>query len=248
MQPTIEGVSRFANLPGLRMHYVEAGPANGAPVILLHGFPEFWYSWRFQIPALAAAGYRVVAPDQRGYNLSGKEDPYDLDTLTRDVANLQDAPGIARSHIVGHDWGGAVAWAFAAAYPARTDRLVVMNAPHLNAYQDTIRRLPRQLLKSWYVAFFQILRLPEWSMHAGRLSRAATYPRSDPRRAYVGAGRRAVQAGLGAARRAQGNGRVVQGARAKYHGPRRACTADAHRAPDTRHLGRARLCPGSRLQ
>jgi len=159
--------SRFIDLPGLRMHYVEAGPPDGVPVILLHGFPEFWYSWRLQIPVLATAGYRVIAPDQRGYNLSDKDGPYDLDTLTGDVAHLQDALGLAHSHVAGHDWGGAVAWAFAAAYPARVDKLTILNAPHLNAYEDAARRHPRQLLKSWYVYAFQIPRLPEWGLRAG---------------------------------------------------------------------------------
>jgi len=160
-------IQHYVDLRGLRMHYAEAGPPDGAPIILLHGFPEFWYSWRLQIPALAAAGYRVIAPDQRGYNLSSKDGPYDIATLTADIAHLQDALGIASSHIAGHDWGGAVAWAFAAAYPERTDRLVILNAPHLNAYEDTVRRHPRQLLKSWYILFFQLPRLPEWSLRAG---------------------------------------------------------------------------------
>ncbi len=157
-------VESYAELPGLRLHYVTAGPTDGQPVILLHGFPEFWYSWRFQIPALAAAGYRVIAPDQRGYNLSGKGGPYDVATLAGDVAHLQETLGIASSHIVGHDWGGGVAWAFAAMYPQRTRRLVIMNAPHLDAYQDTVRRHPRQILKSWYMLFFQLPAVPEWSI------------------------------------------------------------------------------------
>lgn len=161
-----EASEHFANLPGLRMHYAEAGPPDGAPIILLHGFPEFWYSWRLQIPALAAAGYRVSVPDQRGYNLTGKSGPYDLVTLTGDIARPQDALGLARSHVAGHDWGGAVAWAFAAAYPRRTDKLAILNAPHPNAYMDMLRKHPRQLLKSWYIYAFQIPRLPEWALCA----------------------------------------------------------------------------------
>jgi len=156
----------FADLPGLHMHYVEAGPLDGTPVILLHGFPEFWYSWRLQIPALAAAGYRVIAPDQRGYNLTDKHGPYDIATLIGDIAHLQDALGLARSHVADHDWGGVVAWAFAAAYPARTAKLAILNAPHPNAFQDAPRRHPRQLLKSWYVYAFQIPRLPEWGLRS----------------------------------------------------------------------------------
>lgn len=157
-------VERDVDLPGLRMHCVMAGPEDGQPVILLHGFPEFWYSWRFQIVALARAGYRVIAPDQRGYNLSGKAGPYDLATLTGDVAHLQDALGVSASHVMGHDWGGAVAWAFAVVFPRRVDRLVIMNAPHINAYMDALKRHPKQILKSWYVYVFQLPHLPEWSI------------------------------------------------------------------------------------
>ena len=152
----------FAQLPSLRLHYVAAGPNDGTPIVLLHGFPEFWYSWRFQIPALAAAGYRVIAPDQRGYNLSDKHGPYDFITLAQDIANLQDALGLQRSHIVGHDWGGGVAWAFASLYPERTDQLIILNAPHFNAYEDTLRHHPVQVLKSWYILFFQMPLVPEW--------------------------------------------------------------------------------------
>src|SRR5579864_714122 len=153
----------FVDLPGLRMHYVSAGPPDGEAIILLHGFPEFWYSWRFQIPALARSGYRVVAPDQRGYNLSAKDGPYDVGTLTGDVAHLQDALGLASSHIVGHDCGGAIAWAFAAAFPARTRKLIILNAPQGDAFGDTLRRHPQQIVKSWYILFFQLPFLPELS-------------------------------------------------------------------------------------
>lgn len=151
----------YAQLPGLRLHYITSGPRDGEPVILLHGFPEFWYSWRFQIPALAEAGYRVIAPDQRGYNLTDKNGPYDTTTLSGDIAHLQDALGVTSSHVIGHDWGGAIAWTFAARFPQRTRKLVILNAPHPNAYLDTIRRHPRQILLSWYIYFFQIPALPE---------------------------------------------------------------------------------------
>src|SRR4028119_1123949 len=96
-----------------RLHVVEAGPEDGPLVILLHGFPEFWYGWRKQIGPLAAAGFRVVAPDQRGYGLSDKPrglDAYNLDRLAGDVIGLIDALGRDRAHVVGHDWGGNVAW------------------------------------------------------------------------------------------------------------------------------------------
>ncbi|MBI5091216.1 MAG: alpha/beta fold hydrolase [Candidatus Hydrogenedentes bacterium] len=157
----IEPVERFVQLPGLRMHYAVAGPEAGRPIILLHGFPEFWYSWRFQIPALVQAGFRVYMPDQRGYNLTDKHGPYDVGTLTLDIAQFQDALGIARCPIAGHDWGAVVAWAFAARFPERVEKLVVMNGPHPNAYLDACRRHFAQIRKSWYIYFFQLPWLPE---------------------------------------------------------------------------------------
>lgn len=166
MSPSAQPSTGFLDLPNLRLHYAAAGQEDGVPVILLHGFPEFWYSWRFQTPALAAAGFRAIAPDQRGYNLSGKDGPFDLATLTGDIAHLQDALGLADAHIVGHDWGGAVAYAFAAWHPQRTRKLVVMNAPHYNAYLDTIKRAPAQSFKSWYIYFFQLPWLAERSLRA----------------------------------------------------------------------------------
>ncbi len=143
------------------MGYLEAGALNGEPVILLHGFPEFHYSWRLQWPALADAGFRVIAPDQRGYNLTGKAPPYDIDTLTQDIADLQDALGIARSHIVGHDWGGVVSYAFAARFPQRVNRLVILNVPHPDAYLDAVPKCVKQVAKSWYVYAFQLPNFPE---------------------------------------------------------------------------------------
>jgi len=109
------------------------GDPAGPPAILLHGFPEFWYSWRHQMPALAAAGYRVIAPDQRGYNRTSKTGPFGVDTLAADIRALQEALSIERSDIVGHDWGAIVAWAFPAYYPQHTRKLVILNGPHPEA-------------------------------------------------------------------------------------------------------------------
>ena len=137
--------------------------------MLLHGFPEFWYSWRHQIPALAEAGYRVVAPDMRGYNCSEKPsgvDAYHVDELVADVAGLVRAFDRESAHIVGHDWGGLVAWQTAIDRPSVVDRLAVLNAPHPSAYERALRSNPAQLGKSWYVGFFQLPKLPEWSLGA----------------------------------------------------------------------------------
>lgn len=159
-KPPPQLVHRYAQLGEIRLHYVEAG--EGPLVVLLHGFPDFWYSWRHQIPVLAAAGYRVIAPDMRGYNESDKPDgvrAYGIDRLVDDVGRLIDHLDAPRAHVVGHDWGGVVAWNFAMQQPAKVDRLVVLNAPHPRRY---VRSLPsRQALKSWYVLFFQLPWLPE---------------------------------------------------------------------------------------
>lgn len=146
----------YVALPGLRMHVVTAGPHDGAPVILLHGFPEFWYSWRFQIRALAAAGFRVIAPDQRGYNLTDKHGPYDVATLVGDIVHLQDALGATATHVVGHDWGAVVAWSLAAMHSNRVRTLAILNGPHPNAYVETLTRFPKQLAMSWYIGMFQL--------------------------------------------------------------------------------------------
>jgi pimeloyl-ACP methyl ester carboxylesterase len=131
--------------------------------VLLHGFPEFWYAWRHQIPALAEAGFHVVAPDMRGYNLSDRPreiDAYRLPILARDVARLIDALGYKRAHVAGHDWGGGVAWAFAIRYPEMLDRFVALNIPHPEAMTRALR-MPSQWLRSSYMFFFQLPWLPE---------------------------------------------------------------------------------------
>ena len=168
----------FIQTNGIRLHVVQHGPIDGPLVILLHGFPEFWYGWRKQIPALAAAGYRVWAPDQRGYNLSDKPkgiDAYTLDQLVADVIGLIDAAGCAKAYLVGHDWGAAVAWWTAIKYQQRVRKLVVSNVPHPIVMNRTVRRNFAQLRKSWYIFFFQIPWLPERLLRASNwlsLSRA----------------------------------------------------------------------------
>ena len=149
---------------GVRLHFVEQG--EGPLVVLLHGFPEFWYSWRHQIPALAEAGFRVIAPDQRGYNTSEKPPgvrSYRIEHLADDIAALIEHAGESRAVVVGHDWGGAVAWAVSMLRPEVVEKLVVLNAPHPGALQREFRRL-RQLARSWYVFFFQLPWLPEAAM------------------------------------------------------------------------------------
>lgn len=162
MQSQVEHHHVTAN--GIRLHVVQAGPQDGPLVILLHGFPEFWYGWRAQIPFLAEAGYRVWAPDQRGYNLSDKPKgiaSYNLDELAADVVGLIDAAGREKACLVGHDWGAAVTWWTAARYPERLERMVIINVPHGKVMQQHLRRNLAQLRKSWYIFFFQLPWLPE---------------------------------------------------------------------------------------
>ena len=174
---------RYADLGDVRLHYVEAG--EGPLVVLLHGFPEFWYSWRHQIPALAAAGFRVVAPDMRGYNLSDKPggvQAYRVELLTRDVERLIRACGAERAVVVGHDWGAIVAWLFAMREPAMLERLVIMNGPHPVAMMRDMLN-PLQLARSAYVFFFQLPWLPELAAQAGGFASLRWMLRTDPLRA-----------------------------------------------------------------
>jgi pimeloyl-ACP methyl ester carboxylesterase len=155
---------------GVRLHYVTAG--TGPLVVLLHGFPEFWYCWRRLILDLATR-FRVVAPDMRGYGASDKPKrvrDYKLDVLSKDVAELIHALGETKAHVVAHDWGGAVAWDTASRRPEVVDRLVVLNAPHPAKFQQGLRTW-RQLKKSWYMFAFQLPWFPEWMMTRDRASR-----------------------------------------------------------------------------
>ncbi len=146
----------------VRLHVVTAGPADAPAVILLHGFPEDGRAWEHQIGPLVEAGFRVIVPDLRGYHLSEKPagvTAYRIDRLVQDVVRLMDLLGDPRTHLVGHDWGGIIAWAVAMRHPERVARLVILNAPHPAAGGTFLK--PAQLRKSWYVGFFQLPWLPE---------------------------------------------------------------------------------------
>ena len=148
----------------LTLHAVAAGPKDGPVVVLLHGFPEFWYGWHRQIEPLAAAGFRVVVPDQRGYDLSSKPSgvpAYALTELVSDVIAIADHLGQERIFLAGHDWGAAVAWSAALLHPQRVAKLVVLNVPHPSVMRKFLITNPRQLLRSWYMFFFQLPWLPE---------------------------------------------------------------------------------------
>ncbi|HEY0778619.1 MAG TPA: alpha/beta hydrolase [Gemmatirosa sp.] len=153
---------------GVRLHYVARGAGSG--VLLLHGFPDFWYGWRNQLAAIADAGFRAVAIDLRGYNLSQRPvrvDAYALDRLAGDVVALAAALGGGRVHVVGHDWGGAIAWRVAMRHPDAVDRLAILNAPHPQRFGELLRT-PAQALRSWYVGAVQVPLVPELLLGARR--------------------------------------------------------------------------------
>lgn len=160
----IEARSVLAN--GVRFHCATAG--EGPLVLLLHGFPERWFSWEGPLEALAAAGYRAVAPDLRGYGLSERPSSgYDIDTLSADVAALIRALGETRATVIGHDWGGAITWAAAERHPDVIARYAVLNCPHPWVLRNVgLFGSPRQLARSWYILFFGLPWLPEqWLSH-----------------------------------------------------------------------------------
>ena len=176
----------------IELHAVAAGPPSGPLVILLHGFPEFWYSWHRQIEPLASAGFRVVVPDQRGYNQSSKprgSAAYALPLLTSDLIAIADQLHAEKFSLVGHDWGAAVAWSAAILHPDRVAKLAILNVPHPSVLFRYLRKNPRQLRRSWYMFFFQLPWLPEAAFSAfhfrlgvnslARSSRPGTFSEQD---------------------------------------------------------------------
>ena len=177
----------------VKLHAVAAGPKQGPVVVLLHGFPEFWYGWRKQIEPLASAGLRVIVPDQRGYNLSSK--PFDVASyaipeLVSDVMAIADQLGQQEIFLAGHDWGAAVAWSAAILHPERIAKLVILNVPHPSVMRRYVFTF-RQTRRSWYMFFFQLPWLPEalfsdWDFRMGtdalvNSSRPGTFSADDLR-------------------------------------------------------------------
>ena len=156
----------YVQLDGIRMHYAQAGHGPRL-LVLLHGFPECWWSWRHQLrlfrddPALAAQ-FTIIAPDMRGYNETDRPSwGYELDVLVRDVVALLRALGHARAIVAGHDWGGNIAWSLAIARPDVVERLIALNIPHPALFAEAARTNWRQIRRSWYILFFQLPFLPE---------------------------------------------------------------------------------------
>jgi pimeloyl-ACP methyl ester carboxylesterase len=188
----------YADIGDQRLHYVEAG--EGPLIVLLHGFPEFWYGWRLQIKPLAAAGFRVVAPDLCGYNLSSKPDgvaAYDTGPLAADIRGLVQERGGGSALLVGHDWGGTVAWATAMAHPEVVNRLAILNAAHPRRLLQGLHH-PDQLRRSWYFFFFDVPELPEGVVHANRWHFPPALPARRPPGLHAG-GDRPLRRGVVAA-------------------------------------------------
>ena len=171
----------------IKLHVLTDGSETGPSVVLLHGFPEFHYGWRKQIPALANAGFRVIVPDQRGYNLSDKPkgiSAYDVDILAKDIIGLLDHFGIEKTFLVGHDWGAVVAWTLALNHPERFKKLAILNVPHPDVMTRFILENAEQRKRSWYVFFFQIPFFVEWVLRRNNFRNMA--------RMLVGSGRKST--------------------------------------------------------
>jgi pimeloyl-ACP methyl ester carboxylesterase len=154
----------------LRFHIVEAGEQGDPVLLLLHGFPEFWFAWRDYINVFASLGYHVIAPDQRGYNLSERPrgvGSYVARKLAADAVGILDSVGAMQATVIGHDWGGHVAWTMAELHPHRLNKLVILNAAHPRVMARNVLFNPRQILKSWYGLFFQLPLLPELFLSLG---------------------------------------------------------------------------------
>src|SRR5262245_38080842 len=155
---------RVLHINGIALHVVLAGPPRGKPLVFLHGFPEFWFGWRGQIDHFVSSGYRLIIPDQRGYNLSDKPAgiaSYSIDVLAKDVISILDTVAVSKAFVGGHDWGAAVAWYLAARYPEKISRIAMLSAPHPRVFIKNLILNSAQLWKSWYMLLFQFPWLSE---------------------------------------------------------------------------------------
>ena len=196
-QPKLK--DRYADVNGVRLHYVENG--KGDLIVFLHGFPEFWYAWKDVVTELGTS-HRAVAVDMRGYNLSSKPeavDQYRMPLLVEDVRGLADKLGAKKFTLVGHDWGGVVAWSFAAAHPELLDYLIVINAPHPTVFSREFAKNPDQQKASAYFGLFTspaaeaTLSANNYQMLLGLIQGWAT---DQDRKEYVAAWKRGLSGGL----------------------------------------------------
>ena len=163
--PDIPSVERtFREVNDVTLHVVSAGDPVDPVVVLLHGFPEFWYGWSEYIEWFVQSGYRVLVPDQRGYNRSAKPDgirPYRVATIAEDIVALLSTEACGSAHLIGHDWGGTVAWHVALRSPDTVDRLGIINMPHPTVFTEALQSNPRQRQKSQYIYSLQQPNRPE---------------------------------------------------------------------------------------
>jgi pimeloyl-ACP methyl ester carboxylesterase len=162
--------SSLVETNGIRLHVVQAGPVDGPPVVLLHGFPEFWWTWHAQLKALAQAGFRVIVPDQRGFGRSDKPpriEDYRSQERLADIVGLLDALGHRDVYLAGHDFGGFVAWNLAIRHPERVRKLVVFNVAHPEVYRSPPPPEPGHETTNWFRYFFQLPWLPELALRSG---------------------------------------------------------------------------------
>jgi len=165
--------SQTISTNGINLHYVSRG--EGKLMLMLHGFPEFWYSWRYQIEEFAK-NYRVVALDLRGYNYSDRpsaRSAYKMEEFIKDIEGVIKGLGYENCILVAHDWGGAIAWSFAYERREMVEKLIVMNIPHPLLFQKGLKSY-RQLLRSWYIFFFQLPLLPELYLRQNNYERIGT--------------------------------------------------------------------------
>ncbi|GAB4480027.1 MAG: epoxide hydrolase EphM [Thermoflexibacter sp.] len=156
---------RYIPTNGIQLHIAEAGDKGNPVLVLLHGFPEFWYAWIHQIEFFAAQGFHVIAPDQRGYNLSDKPcgvKEYGLDELCKDIIGILDYEKIQKCFLIGHDWGAMVAWGLGMKFPERLYKLGIINVPHPTVMKKSLKNNPIQRKKSSYMFFFQLPWIPEY--------------------------------------------------------------------------------------
>ncbi len=223
----------------------------GPPVLLLHGFPETHRSWDLQVPFLVQHGYSVLRPDLRGYGRSARpETGYDLGTLAGDVAELIQKLGLAPVRLAGHDWGGGITWEVATRFPELVERICVLACPHPVLFAKALRTNRRQMRRSWYIAFFQLPRLPErWLTKNGGEKLAKMFREGSPGRG------RAPKEIVEAARTSLASSEALRGPLAYYRsafrsGARRPPTAAAYpkiEAPLTLIWGEADSCLGMEL-
>ena len=235
----------YARVGDQTLHYVEAG--DGPLIVLLHGFPEFWFGWRLQIAPLAAAGFRVVAPDTRGYNLSSKPEgfeAYAVDLLAADIRGLIGELGAESALLVGHDWGGSIAWATAMNHPEVVDRLAILNAAHpRRAPGGTAPPEPAP-----EVVVLLLLRGTGAARGRGARERLALLPALPARRepGLHAAGNRALRRGVVAARRSGRDDQLLPRLGTTVpEGSRSEASPDL--GADTRHLGKHDSYLGSEL-